>query len=537
MYNVNLTESYFPAQTDQPLFEGTITDLLTQAVELRGDGKALVEIAMDGTAGREWTYKELQADSEKLARALLSRHTPGDRIAVWAPNIPEWVLMELALAQAGMTLVTVNPAFQPRELSYVLSQSDAKALYYIDSFRGNPMGDIASKVVAELEGDVSLHDMYDHDALFAGHDSDVTFPPIDPHGEVQIQYTSGTTGFPKGAQLHHHGLINSARFNINRINFEIGDKFLGIMPLFHTAGCALGVLGTLSRAGTNYLFQMFDPMVAVNAIAEHRINSLVGVPTMVVGIVEAYKANQQDLSCLKGGISGGSMVAPDLVNQVRDLFGFGLQIIYGQTETSPTLTTTFADDSLEDATQTIGQAVAHTEIAIISPETGKIAPIGAVGEICSRGYMNMLGYNNNPEATAETIDAEGWLHTGDLGSMDARGYVKITGRVKEMIIRGGENLFPAEIENAMLEHPAITEICVVGIPDDKWGEVVACFIRSESADRPNRDELVAFCRERLSPQKTPLHWIYVKEWPLTGSGKIQRFHLRDQFIAGDHIPL
>lgn len=537
MYNVNLTESYFPAHTDQPLYQGTISDLMADAVKSNPDGKALVEITLDGSIGREWTYTELAADADRLARALLGRHNQGDRIAVWAPNIPEWVLMELALARAGMTLVTVNPAFQPRELAYVLTQSDAKALYYIDNFRGNPMGDIAQKVCADLDTQVSMHDLYDHDALYDGGDADIPFPDCDPHGEVQIQYTSGTTGFPKGAVLHHHGLINSAIFNLRRINFPEGGKYLGIMPLFHTAGCALGVLGTIGMAGTQYLCQMFDPMVAIKTISEQRVTHLMGVPTMIVGMVEAYKANPCDMTCLSGGVSGGSMVAPDLVNQVRELFGFGLQIIYGQTETSPLLTTTFSDDTLEDATQTIGQAAPNTEMAIMDPETSKILPVNTVGEICSRGYMNMLGYNNNAEATAATIDKDGWLHTGDLGSMDARGYIKITGRVKEMIIRGGENLFPAEIENAMLEHPDINEICVVGIPDDKWGEVVACFIRSDSPSKPSRDELVKFCRERLSPQKTPLHWIYVTDWPLTGSGKIQRFHLRDQFVAGDHNPL
>ncbi len=537
MFDVTLTESYFPAQDTSPINDVTVGDLLRAAAKDAPDQIALKEVTLDGTIGRVWTYAELLADAERLARAFMSRHQKGDRIAVWSPNIPEWILIEMAAGLTGVTLVTVNPSFQPREVAYVLDQSSAKALYYVESFRGNPMGDIARDVTKDNDAVAHVIDMQDEAAFYAGDDCDTPFPTVDPMDAAQIQYTSGTTGFPKGATLHHRGLCNNSRLHHERMGVAKGDVYLSFMPLFHTGGCAVSVLGTINMVGTLILCPIFDPGLMNQLIEQEKATHFLGVPTMIQGMIEANKAAPRNMSSMKGIVSGGSMVAPELVKQARETFGVGLQIIYGQTETCPLLTMVYGDDSVEDASTSVGQPMPQTEIAILNTETNKVVPIGEVGEICARGYMNMLGYNDNPEATAATIDKEGWLHTGDLGRMDERGYVAVTGRVKEMIIRGGENLFPAEIENAMLEHPAINEICVVGIPDEKWGEIVACFIRSDAADKPTRDELVSFCRERLSPQKTPAHWIYVKEWPLTGSGKIQRFHLRDQFVEGLHETL
>ena len=261
-----------------------------------------------------------------------------------------------------------------------------------------------------------------------------------------------------------------------------------------------------------------------------------GVPTMLVALVDAARRAGADMSSVQRIMSGGSMVAPDLCRQCQEVFGAPVQIVYGQTESSPLLTQAWYDDSLDDLTGTIGQPTPHTEVSIRDPQTNEVVANGAQGEICARGYQVMLGYNDNPAATAAAIDIEGWLHTGDLGTMDARGYLKITGRVKEMIIRGGENLFPAEIENAMLEHDAIAECAVVGVPDDTWGEQVACFMRPADAERPEDASLKAFVRARLAPQKSPQFWIWVDEWPLTGSGKIQKFKLREAFERGEFEP-
>ncbi len=537
MYDVTLTESYFPAQGDATILEKSVGDILRDAAAAVPSQLALKEVTIAGDMGRSWTYAELLATAERLARALLSRHAPGDRIGVWSPNIPEWILIEMAAGLSGITLVTINPSFQPREVEFVLTQSRAKALYYVEDFRGNPMGDIARDVFSKLDSVEHLIDMNDEAALFAGGDSDIALPPVDPMSAAQVQYTSGTTGFPKGAVLHHRGLVNNSRLHADRLGVAQGDVFLTFMPLFHTGGCAASVLSAVNNKASIILVPVFDPVHMNSIIEAEKVTHFLAVPTMITGMIEAQDIKKHDLSSMKGITSGGSMVAPELVKKAQQVFGVNLQIIYGQTETCPIITMVYADDSLADATTSVGQPMPQTECAILDPATGKVMPIGEVGEICSRGYLNMLEYNDNPEATAETIDKDGWLHTGDLGTMNARGYVAITGRVKEMIIRGGENLFPAEIENAMLEHPALAEVAVVGIPDEKWGELVACFMRAGGAEKPMPDELKAFCRERLSPQKTPAFWVYVDEWPLTGSGKIRKFLLGEEFVAGKHQAL
>ena len=280
------------------------------------------------------------------------------------------------------------------------------------------------------------------------------------------------------------------------------------------------------------LIKFFDPP-KVNILTEQeRGTTFFGVPTMLIALLDSHEVSPVDFSSVKIAISGGSMVAPELVRRVKNTVDCGFSTVYGQTETSPVLTQTFPDDSEEDICNTVGQPLPNKDIAILDPKTSEIVPLNTIGEICSRGYCNMLRYNDNPEATKATIDEDGWLHTGDLGSMDERGYVKITGRLKEMIIRGGENLFPAEIENTLLEHPAIAEVAVVGIPDPKWGEIVGCFVRPVDGTEPKIAQLIAHCRQHLSPVKTPTKWMFVEEWPLTGSGKIQKFKLLENFEQG-----
>ena len=519
MYEVDLRESCFPAHGGPAPAPITIGGMLRASAASAPGRPALKELGYDGAVLRTWTYADLLNDAERLARALASRHAEGARIAVYANNVPEWVLLELACGLAGVTLVTVNPAYQKRELKFVLEQSRSEAVYYVRDFRGNPMQEIADAVCSEIPAIRHRILLTDHDALFAGeHESQLRDP--DPADPVQIQYTSGTTGFPKGALLHHNGLVRNGMDAMVRAGMGPGMSFVHNMPLFHTTGCAILVLGGLGVGATMLLAPMFDPDVIAGVIEREKTDFILGVPTMLVALIDAVQASGRDVSSISRIMSGGAMVAPELCRKARDVLGAPIQIVYGQTETSPVITQAWYEDSLEDLTQTIGQPVAHTEVSIRNPQTNAVVPVGEQGEICCRGYLVMTGYNDNPEATAATIGADGWLHTGDLGRMDARGYVRITGRVKEMIIRGGENLFPAEIENAMLEHEAIAEVAVVGIPDEKWGEQVACFLRGNGKPRPDDAALKAFIRERLSPQKTPAYWIWVDEWPLTGSGKI-----------------
>jgi len=533
MYQVSLTESYFPAQQDDVVLETTVGGILRAQAAATPDAEALVEADISGILRRRWTYAELLADSERLARALLSRYRPGERIAVWAPNVPEWVLLEYAAGLAGLTLVTANPAYRPRELKYVIEQSRAAGLFMVGEFRGNPMAQVAAEVAGEVAALREIVDLDDPAALFSGETSARDLPDVSPDAPVQIQYTSGTTGFPKGAVLHHRGVTNNARFYGARAGLRTGDTVINYMPLFHTAGCGMTTLGAAQFGCRMIVAKLFDPPRILDIMEAERVQIMLGVPTMLVALAEAQAAQPRDLSAVRLTVSGGSMVPPELVRRARSLFGGAFQTVYGQTETSPLLTQTRSDDSVEDTGGTVGQAMPQTELSIRDPRTNAVAPVGAVGEICARGYAVMLGYNDNPSATAAAIDGDGWLHTGDLGTMDDRGYLRITGRVKEMIIRGGENLFPAEIENVLLEHPDVAEVAVVGAPDERWGEIVVCFLRPAAGAALDKAALVAHCRARISPQKTPAHWIEVQEWPLTGSGKIQKFVLRDRFVAGE----
>jgi fatty-acyl-CoA synthase len=530
MNSVLLEHSHFPARTDQPLRDTTVGSVLREAAAQWPDRTALVE-ADGSVTGRRWTFAELLAESERLAGALLTRFQPGERVAVWAPNAPEWVLLEYALALAGLTLVTVNPGYQSRELTYVLRQSNAAGLFLVKDHRGNPMGEIAAQVTPDLPGLREVTDIEDHAALFREAGPVPPLPTVHPRDTAQIQYTSGTTGFPKGVVLHHHGITNNARFYYAKAEFRPGSTTLNMMPLFHTAGCAMAVLGAVQLGVTMVLLRQFDPHAALDLIEAERINNLLGVPTMLIAAIEAQKARPRDVASLDTAGSGGAMVPPELVRAVTQTMGCRFFTVYGQTETSPLLTVVGPSDDFEDICNTVGQPLPQVDLAIMATDDSGPVPCDQVGEICARGYALMLGYNDDPEATAKTIDADGWLHTGDLGTMDARGFVRITGRVKEMIIRGGENLFPAEIENVLLEHPAVAEVAVVGVPDDRFGEAVAAFIRVAEGVGFDPEMLKAHCRAQIAAQKTPSHWIEVKEWPLTGSGKIQKFALRDQWLA------
>jgi fatty-acyl-CoA synthase len=531
MYALTLTDSYCPAQTDEPLVDATVGDVLRSAATRTPDAAALQEVDGDGALGRHWSYAELLADAERLAHALLTRYQPGERIALWAPNIPEWVIAEFGFALAGVTLVTVNPGYQPRELKYVLEQSRAAGLFLIKEHRGNPMAKIAAEVVAALPAIREVIDMDDHAALYREAGPRGVLPAINPRDEVQIQYTSGTTGFPKGVVLHHHGIVNNPMHLLGRATLGRGETMLQMTPMFHTSGC-VPVIDSVQQGNRIILARVFDAAKMNFMVESEGVTFLFAVPTMLVAMLESHAVAPRRFDSLKRALSGGAMVPPELVRRVQSQFGCAFHIVYGQTEASPILTMTWPDDSIADTCETVGQPMPHTEIAILDPASGAVMPLDTVGEICSRAYSTMLGYNDDADATAKAIDADGWLHTGDLGTMDARGYVRITGRVKDMIIRGGENLFPAEIENILLEYPDVAEVAVVGVPDARMGEAAAAFVRVAAGASFEPAALIAHCRANIAAQKTPTHWIAVSDWPMTGSGKIQKFALRDQWVAG-----
>ncbi len=535
MYEVALTEAYFPAQTDVDVREITVGGLLREMAAWRPDAEALVEVRQSGEIGRRWSYGALLADSERLAGALAARFRPGERVVVWAPNSPEWVLMEYACALAGLVLVTANPAYQARELRYVLEQSGAVALFLVREFRGNPMAEIGAAAADGLAAVREIVDMNDAAALHAGGGEGArALPEVAPGDAAQIQYTSGTTGFPKGAVLSHRGLVNNARYYAGRCGVTESTTWINPMPMFHTSGCGMLTLGSLQAGCRMVLVSLFDPHVIVGLIESQKASIALGVPTMILAMLDAQEASPRDVSTLELISSGGAMVAPELVRRTQRTFGCAFSTLYGQTEHSPVITQHHDGDSIDDICNTVGQPVPQTEVSIRRVADNRTAAIGEIGEICARSPSVMLGYHDNDEATAEAIDSDGWLHTGDLGRMDARGYVTITGRVKEMIIRGGENHFPAEIENVLLEHASVAEVAVVGLPDETWGEVIAAFVRTEGGLELDRDALHAHCRARLSPQKTPTLWCRVDAFPMTGSGKIQKFRLRDGYVAGQY---
>ncbi len=531
MDEVALRNSHFPAQTELPVLETTVGGVLRECALRAPDAPALIELAQAAQAGRRWTYGELFSDAERLAHALLARFRPGERICVWAPNCPEWVILEYAAALAGLTLVTANPAFQERELRYIVEQSRASALFHVNEHRGNPMARIAADAA---RGNGKLREIVDlerPDVLFAG-SSGSPLPDVSPDDPVQIQYTSGTTGLPKGAMISHRGLTNNARFHFLLSGVEEGDTSLNFMPLFHTASCGLMVLGSAQFRCAMLLARLFDPAPMLDVIEQAGVEVLSAVPTMCVALLEAQQQRRRVLNSVRCAVTGGATVPPELVRQVREQFGWDLLTVYGQTECSPLLTQVRPDDPEELRCTSVGRPLPQTELSVRDPATGELVPIGTVGEICARGYAVMIGYNDDPQATARAIDDDGWLHTGDLGILDASGFLTVTGRLKDMIIRGGENLFPAEIESVILEHPSVAETAVVGLPDERWGEIVIAFVRLAQDVSFDEQALLDHCRERLARPKIPVRWIVVTEWPLTGPGKIRKMSLRERLASG-----
>ena len=474
---------------------------------------------------------ELYEEAHRAARALRARFEPGERVAIWAPNLPEWVIVEFAAAMAGVVLVTVNPAFQAREVEYVLNQSKSAGVLVLPTYRGNQM---LASVETIRERCPALREIIRldkwHEFLHSANDANIILPQVLPDDAAMIQYTSGTTGFPKGALLHHRGLVNNGTHTWDRMGLAEGCVWVGMMPLFHTGGCVLGVLGAVSKKATQVLMQTFEPGLALELSETYKANALLAVPTMLIAILEHPSFTHRDLSSLTGVCSGGSTVPAALVQRFERELGAPFTIVFGQTECSPVSSMTRPDDSTHDKALSIGGPMPNVEVKIVDAETGKTLAVGSVGEYCTRGYHVMHEYFDMPEATAAAIDTDGWLHTGDLCAMDVRGYCTIEGRLKDMIIRGGENIYPREIEELLFRHPQVADVAVVGLPDARLGEIVGAFIRdSDVRNRASDAELHDYCREHLSPQKTPKVWCRVEAFPLTGSGKVQKFVLREQW--------
>ncbi|MDE1566580.1 AMP-binding protein [Aquabacter sp. P-9] len=520
--------SYRPADCSVPVLERSIGDALRAAAARHGNRTALVE-GVEGPR-RRWTYSQLLADAEQVARALLGRFQPGEHVAVFAANSPEWVLLEMGAALAGLTLVTVNPAFLAQEVAYVLGQSRASGVVVQPEYRGR---DLLAVVAEARSGLPHLREVIALDgwsAFLASGVRDTVLPDVAPLDIAQIQYTSGTTGFPKGACLTHRGLANNGRLFARAIGAGPEDVWVNPMPMFHTAGCGLVTLGALQTGGVHVLPPAFDPALLLALFEAERGTVMLSVPTMLIRLLDHPDARTRDLTSWRLSALGGAPVPPELARRAAEEVGLKVTIGFGQTEASPYITHTVPDDPNPDWIETVGRPLPQTELKVIDPLSGETVPLGVVGEICARGCGVMAGYFDNPGATAHALDAEGWLHTGDLGSLDAQGYCRIQGRLKDMIIRGGENIYPREIEDVLFTHPGIANVSVVGVPDAEWGEQVAAFIQPRAGVPVGTDELATFCRAHLAPFKVPRIWRVVTAFPQTASGKIQKFALREQVL-------
>jgi fatty-acyl-CoA synthase len=533
-----LQESYWPADTSEELLDIALGDLLRQVASEVPDRVALVDAVADQTKRRRWTYAQLLARAEQTARALLKRFSPGERVAICSANCAEWILLQHGISFAGLIMTPINPAFRTIEIEAILRGSEAVGIFYAAQYRDNNLEETIESLRNRLPALREAVRMADFDDFVADFDPLIALPEVAPDHTLQIQFTSGTTGAPKGALLHHRGTLNTSRFVANRTGFPDGGVWLNAMPMFHVGGSVVAGMATLNSRGTYVLAPGFEPASMLELIESERANATLIVPTMIIAMLDHPDFKTRDHSSMRVITTGAAMVPAALAKRTKEAFGSDVVILFGQTEVNGVVSTTTLDDTLEDQSQTLGRPLPQVEVRIADVVTGQTQPIGTPGEICVRGYQTMHGYCQLEEESRKTIDEDGWLHMGDLGIMDSRGYLRITGRLKDMIIRGGMNIYPREIEDVLFDHPKVSEISVLGIPDQKWGEIIAAVIRPvDPAAPPSPDELDAYCRKKLAAHKAPVAWFLVANYPTTASGKIQKFMIRTWIEDGVIAPV
>ncbi|MEU7815429.1 AMP-binding protein [Pseudonocardia sp. NPDC049154] len=531
-----LTTSYRPADRSRDIDDTlTVGGLLARAAAQVPDRVALVEGARDPAGRRRWTYRELLEAATAAAHALLAEFRPGEVVVVLAPNSADWVVLQLGAGLAGLTLAPANPAYQEREIEHVLRRSAAAGVVVAPEYRGHALHETVLGLAPAIPS-VRAVWRFDEWVALVPAGAGGALPEVDAASVAQIQYTGGTTGFPKGVLLHHRGICNTPDLVLEQCGMRPGDTWLNAMPLFHVGGCVTTGLGVIARHGTHVVVPEFDPGLVLDLMEDARANIGLFVPTMLIRMLDHPDLARRDVSSVHTLVSGAAPVPAELVRRTKAAFGCGFTNIYGQTEVSGVLTTTRVDDTPEDQAGTIGTAVPQVEIKIADPVDGSVVPLGAEGEICGRGHQMMVGYLDDPAATSAALDTEGWLHTGDLGSMDERGYLRITGRLKDMIIRGGENISPREVEDVLFEHPDVAEAVVLGVPHAELGETVAAVVRAVPGSAVTATDLVAYCRSRIARFKAPTSWFFVDRYPTTPAGKIQKFALRDQIAGGALVP-
>jgi fatty-acyl-CoA synthase len=528
--------SYSSGTSTVPLLGDTIGDNLDRTVAAFGDRDALVDVP----TGRRWTYRTFAAEVDAVALGLLDAGiAKGDRVGIWAPNCPEWTITQYATAKIGAILVNINPAYRVHELEYVLKQSGIRTLVAARSFKTSDYAGMIEQVrpdVASLR-DVLLIGEDGWDRLVeAGRMGDpdrlreigAGLSPDDP---INIQYTSGTTGFPKGATLTHHNILNNGFFVGELIDYTERDRVVLPVPFYHCFGMVMGNLAATSHGSAMIIpGPGFEPKAALRAVQEEKATSLYGVPTMFIAELADPDFATFDLSSLRTGIMAGSPCPVEVMKQVMERMHMSeVSICYGMTETSPVSTQTRTDDSVDRRVATVGRVGPHLEVKVIDPETGRTVPRGRPGELCTRGYSVMRGYWEEPEKTAEAVDAARWMHTGDLAVMDDDGYLSITGRIKDMVIRGGENIYPREIEEFLYTHPDILDAQVIGVPDARYGEELMAWVRMRPGAPPlTADALREFCDGKLAHYKIPRYVHIVDEFPMTVTGKVRKVEMRKQ---------
>ncbi|MDN5860001.1 MAG: AMP-binding protein, partial [Pseudonocardia sp.] len=536
--SVPAVPSYASGVSDVPLLGDTIGDNFDRTAAAYPDREALVEVP----TGRRWTYAQLRVDVDTVALGLLAQGVAkGDRVGIWAPNVAEWTLVQYATAKLGAILVNINPAYRTHELEYVLNQAGISALVSATSFKTSDYAGMITEVrprCAALER-VILIGTGDWDALVeSGQQGDAAElarlqAELSPDDPINIQYTSGTTGFPKGATLSHHNILNNGYFVGRGCGYTHEDRVCIPVPFYHCFGMVMGNLAATSVGATMVIpGQGFDPKATLTAVAQERCTSLYGVPTMFIAELNEPDFDTYDLASLRTGIMAGSPCPVEVMKQVVARMGMEeVTICYGMTETSPVSTMTGADDPLELRVSTVGQVMPHVEIKVIDPETGLTLARGEPGELCTRGYSVMLGYWEEPEKTAEAIDRARWMHTGDIGIMDSGGYVNITGRIKDMVIRGGENVYPREIEEFLYTHPDVLDAQVIGVPDVRYGEELCAWVKlRDGAQRLDAEQVREFATGKLAHYKIPRYVVIVDEFPMTVTGKVRKMEMREKSV-------
>lgn len=547
-----ITKSYICGEGSQQLIYNTIGNKFEEIAHQYPNNDALVVCHQD----IKWSYKQLNEKVDELATGLLALGlSKGDRLGIWGPNSYEWVLTQLATAKIGVIMVCINPAYRLYELEYALNKVECKAIMSAKSFKSSEYLLMLNELIPELKsaqagklkskkfphlttvirmGDDETPGMYNFNAIcqYGGpkeqNELAVLRDTLQPDDAINIQFTSGTTGQPKGATLTHCNILNNGALCANGMKFNDKDRLCIPVPLYHCFGMVLGVLACVSHgAAMVFPSEAFDPLTTLQAIEKEKCTALHGVPTMFIMELEHPEFANFDVSSLRTGIMAGATCPVELMNSlIKKMNLTDILIGYGQTEVSPLNHMTKPDDSLENRTQTVGRAIPYVEIKIIN-ELGQVCELNEPGEVCTRGYSVMKGYWGDEEKTRETIDGAGWLHSGDIGTMDDEGYVKITGRIKDMIIRGGENIYPREIEEFLYTHPKITEVQVFGVIDKKMGEEVCAWVQLKEGEKATSDEIIAFCKGQITHFKIPRHIDFVTEYPMTITGKIQKFKMRE----------